>query len=125
MPTPYKKHQRPNPNPSSCTNPNPNTTTTTPAAEANAKAVYFITNNEENAVVALKVGADGMLLDGSITPTGGKGGSGVDAMGVTVPQDGLFSQGSIRVEGEVNPPISFPLTTKIPKLTTKPSISSQ
>lgn len=109
MPTQYKKHHQQKPKPSACSSPMAGSSAIPPAnANANAKAVYFITNNAENSVVALKVGADGMLSDGSITLTGGKGGSGVDAMGVTVPQDGLFSQGAVRVDGNVrSPPQAF------------------
>src|SRR5579862_4039103 len=60
---------------------------------ANAKAVYFITNDATNgnAIVAMKVGADGQLSDGSVTKTGGKGGVGIEK-GAPAAADALFSQ---------------------------------
>ncbi|EPE31900.1 3-carboxy-cis,cis-mucoante lactonizing enzyme [Glarea lozoyensis ATCC 20868] len=69
------------------------------AKAGNAKAVYFLTNAANNAVVALKVGADGKLSAGSMTSTQGKGGVGVDAAGKPALPDGTFSQSIIRVEG--------------------------
>src|SRR6187402_1137511 len=71
------------------------------AAPTNAKAVYFLTNAAENSVVALKVAADGTLSDGSITATGGAGLVGVDAKGSPAVPDGLFSQGAVKVAGNV------------------------
>jgi hypothetical protein len=73
-------------------------------AKANPKAIYFISNAANNSVVALKVAADGTLSDGSITPTGGMGMSGVDATGAPANIDGLFSQGSVKIAGNVRPP---------------------
>ncbi|KAL5331234.1 hypothetical protein ACEPPN_000763 [Leptodophora sp. 'Broadleaf-Isolate-01'] len=77
------------------------------AASTNAKAVYFITNAASNSIVALKVAADGTLSDGSITPTGGAGMSGVDDKGAPAVPDSLFSQGAVKVAGNhivaVNP----------------------
>jgi hypothetical protein len=70
-------------------------------ANGNAKAIYFISNAANNSVVALKVGADGTLSDGSITATGGAGMSGVDATGAPAGADGLFSQGSVKIAGHV------------------------
>jgi hypothetical protein len=73
-------------------------------AKASPKAIYFISNAANNSVVALKVAADGTLSDGSITPTGGMGMSGVDATGAPANIDGLFSQGSVKIAGNVRPP---------------------
>ena len=70
---------------------------------ANAKAIYFITNAAENSVVALKVARDGTLLDGSITATRGNGMVGVDAKGAPAGPDGIFSQGALKVSGNVCP----------------------
>lgn len=72
------------------------------AASTNAKAVYFITNAASNSIVALKVAADGTLSDGSITPTGGAGMSGVDDKGAPAVPDSLFSQGAVKVAGNVS-----------------------
>lgn len=66
-----------------------------------AKAIYFITNDAQNSVVALKVAEDGTLSDGSITSTGGAGMTGVDANGLPAVPDGLFSQGAVKVAGKV------------------------
>lgn len=71
------------------------------AAPSAAKAIYFITNAANNAVVALKVAADGTLSDGSITPTGGAGMSGVDSTGAPAAPDYLFSQGAVKVADNV------------------------
>lgn len=71
----------------------------------NAKAVYFLTNDAKNSVVALKVNADGTLSDGSITLTGGSGASGVDGMtNTTAGPDSLFSQSALKAEGNVSLP---------------------
>jgi hypothetical protein len=79
----------------------------TSAASNNAKAIYFLTNAAENSIVALKVAADGTLSDGSITPTGGAGLSGVDSTGAPAAPDSLFSQGALKVAGNVHFPLSY------------------
>lgn len=66
-----------------------------------AKAVYFLTNDVANAVVALKVNSDGTLSDGSIIPTGGAGGTGVGADGQPAIPDPLFSQGALATSGNL------------------------
>ena len=79
------------------------------ATQGAPKAIYFISNDASaNSIIAMKVGADGTLSDGSITPTGGKGASGIT--GTTnqpAGPDALFSQSAIKVEGNtmiaVNP----------------------
>ncbi|KAI4262184.1 MAG: hypothetical protein L6R42_002634 [Xanthoria sp. 1 TBL-2021] len=76
---------------------------------ATPKAIYFMTNDAaENSIVALKVGQDGTLSDGSRTMTGGKGASGVDGnSSMPAGPDALFSQSALKVEGNwmvaVNP----------------------
>jgi len=75
-------------------------------AKAHPKAIYFISNTANNSVVALKVAADGTLSDGTMTPTGGKGMSGVNTDGKPANIDGLFSQGSVKVAGNVCSPLS-------------------
>lgn len=72
------------------------------SAPTNAKAIYFITNAAQNSIVALKVAADGTLSEGSITATGGAGMTGVNAEGTPAVPDGLFSQGAIKVAGQVS-----------------------
>jgi hypothetical protein len=78
----------------------------TSTASTNAKAIYFITNAANNSIVALKVASDGTLSDGSITPTGGAGLSGVDSTGAPAAPDSLFSQGAVKVAGNVTLPLS-------------------
>lgn len=89
-------------------------TGTTASAAKGAKAVYFITNEAQNAIVALKVNADGTLSEGSTTLTGGQGASGVDgAKNSTAGPDALFSQSAVKADGNVNPPgpTPYPLPT--------------
>jgi hypothetical protein len=74
----------------------------------NAKAIYFMTNAANNSIVALKVAADGTLSDGSITATGGAGMSGLDSTGAPAAPDSLFSQGAVKVAGNVLPPSLLP-----------------
>jgi hypothetical protein len=73
--------------------------TATPAKDA--KVMYYITNDADNAIVALKVGQDGTLSDGSVTPTGGKGGNGIQK-GAPAKVDPLFSQSAVRVGSGVS-----------------------
>lgn len=69
----------------------------------NAKAVYFLTNEAKNSVVALKVHANGTLSDGSITLTGGSGASGIESNNnATAGPDSLFSQSALKAEGNVS-----------------------
>lgn len=60
--------------------------------------------------MALKVAADGTLSDGSITATGGAGLSGIENGGPAAP-DSLFSQGAVKVAGNVS--IVFTSVTNI------------
>ncbi|KAL8788301.1 MAG: hypothetical protein Q9195_007357 [Heterodermia aff. obscurata] len=73
------------------------------AAQPNAKAIYLLTNDAAgNSVVAMKVAADGTLSDGSITPTGGNGASGIDGKSkAPAAPDALFSQSALKVEGNM------------------------
>jgi hypothetical protein len=69
----------------------------------NAKAAYFISNNAQNSVVALKINSDGTLCDGSITPTGGAGESGISgATNMPAGPDSLFSQSPLTIAGNVS-----------------------
>lgn len=68
----------------------------------NAKAVYLLSNEVQNSVVALKVNRDGTLSPGSVHLTGGKGAAGIDdAKNATADGDVLFSQSSLRADGNV------------------------
>lgn len=67
-----------------------------------ARALYFITNNEDNAVVSMRVNADGTLSEGTLTLTGGKGESAIKkSTNMTAGPDSLFSQGAVAVSGRV------------------------
>ena len=71
--------------------------------QQNAKAVYFLTNKATNSVVALKVGRDGTLSDGSVVSTGGNGESAIQA-GLNIPAgpDSLSGTGAIRLYKNVS-----------------------
>ena len=72
-------------------------------AAKTAKALYFMTNAAENSIVALPIGPDGKVSDGTITPTGGKGLQEVDAKtGIPNAPDGLASQGAVKVAAGVS-----------------------
>lgn len=74
----------------------------TRANKVSAKAVYFMTNEAQNSIVALPVQKNGTLSEGTITATGGKGLQEVSAKtGQPNAPDGLSSQGSVRVAGDV------------------------
>lgn len=89
----------------------PGTAASASSTTANAKAIYFITNDACNSVVALRVAADGTLSDGSITATGGAGMNGIDSTtGGPAAPDALFSQGAVKVAGNVRI-IHFPSQT--------------
>lgn len=68
------------------------------------KAIYFLTNDAENAVVAVPIGANGMLSKGTVTKTGGAGSISVDAKGKPATPDALVAQSSLTVVGNVSSP---------------------
>ncbi|MCJ1237611.1 hypothetical protein MMC14_005598 [Varicellaria rhodocarpa] len=76
-----------------------NGTNTTTSART-PKALYFITNDANNSVVAIPISKNGTLSDGSLTATGGAGSNEVDATGKPLAPDALSSQGSVRVAGK-------------------------
>ncbi len=68
----------------------------------NGKAVYLLTNDNSNAVVALPIGKDGLLAPGSRTATGGSGANGIDgSTNQPAAPDALFSQSSLAIAGNV------------------------
>lgn len=72
-----------------------------------AQAVYFITNNAENSVVALPIGENGTLSLGSVTATGGAGSNAIDAAtGDEIVPDALVSQSTVAITGNVSLDIS-------------------
>jgi hypothetical protein len=76
-----------------------------PTARASTgKAVYVITNDEANAVLALPI-SNGLLAAGSVIQTGGAGASAVDSStNQSAGPDALFSQSSLAVAGIVSYP---------------------
>lgn len=65
--------------------------------------VYLISNDAPNTVVALPIGEDGTLSAGTITPTGGNGSvSFSHTLGVPAKPDGLVSQSSLTIAGQVS-----------------------
>jgi hypothetical protein len=66
------------------------------------KAIYILTNDAENAVVALPIGADGLLSKGKVMKTGGAGSVAVDAEGNPATPDALLSQSALTIAGNVS-----------------------
>ncbi|KAI4144530.1 MAG: hypothetical protein L6R39_004141, partial [Caloplaca ligustica] len=77
--------------------------TDTTAARAGPRVIYFLSNDAAgNSIVAMKVGADGTLSEGSTTPTGGKGASGLlPNTNRTAGPDSLSSQSAVYVKGNM------------------------
>jgi hypothetical protein len=69
------------------------------------KAIYTITNEKQNSVIALPIGSDGLLYQGTSTPTGGSGSNALTASGKTTAPaapDALVSQSALTVVGNVS-----------------------
>lgn len=72
-------------------------------AVAVGKAVYFLTNGATNAVVALPIGKDGTLSNGTVTKTGGAGSIAINGRtGQPGLPDALVGQSSVTVVGNVS-----------------------
>ncbi|KAI4863361.1 hypothetical protein F4820DRAFT_377951 [Hypoxylon rubiginosum] len=70
------------------------------ACKATGKAVYLLTNDANNAVVALPIDEDGALAAGTITPSGGAGSNTIDGTTMKPAQpDALVSQSSLTIAG--------------------------
>lgn len=68
----------------------------------NGKAAYVITNDEQqNAVAAISINADGTLGDATVTATGGSGSIAVDADGKPAVPDALVGQSALTIAGNV------------------------
>ncbi|CAN9245528.1 unnamed protein product [Alternaria alternata] len=63
------------------------------------RAIYMLTNDAENAVVALPIGADGMLSKGKVMKTRGAGSVAVDAEGKPATPDALVGQSALTIAG--------------------------
>ncbi|KAK3392907.1 hypothetical protein B0H63DRAFT_504916 [Podospora didyma] len=81
---------------SSCGNPQSNNST----ASVAGKAVYFITNDQVNSVVALPIGADGTLSPGTVTATGGAGSVALNSKNEPATPDALVSQSALTLAGQ-------------------------
>ena len=72
------------------------------AAAITGKALYLITNEDQNAIVSLPINPDGSLGQGTSTSTGGAGSVAVDAAGDPATPDALLSQSALKVAGNVS-----------------------
>ncbi|KAM7217324.1 hypothetical protein V8F06_007267 [Rhypophila decipiens] len=72
------------------------------AKVANAKALYFLTNDEDNTIAAIELGDNGLVTGkGATYQTGGKGSNGIDgATNEKAAPDALFSQSALTVAGK-------------------------
>ncbi|EXJ86611.1 hypothetical protein A1O3_03564 [Capronia epimyces CBS 606.96] len=68
-------------------------------APAQPRAIYIITNDQTNSVVALPVAADGTLSTGTVTATGGQGSNSVDGSNQPAAPDALDAQSSLTLVG--------------------------
>lgn len=79
-----------------------------PGMNSNAmmgKAIYVLTNEGTNGVLAIPIGKDGTLSKGKVTMTGGAGSVAVDADGKPATPDALISQSALTIAGNVSVPI--------------------
>ncbi|RBA20821.1 hypothetical protein FPRO05_08268 [Fusarium proliferatum] len=73
-----------------------------PGMNSNAmtgKAIYVLTNEKANGVLAIPIGQDGTLSKGKVTMTGGAGSVAVDAEGKPATPDALISQSALTIAG--------------------------
>jgi hypothetical protein len=61
----------------------------------------MITNEDQNAVAAIKINPDGLLGDGTLTSTGGAGLAAMEADGQPAMPDSLISQSALAIAGQV------------------------
>ena len=69
------------------------------------KAIYTLSNEQQNSVIALPIGSNGLLSQGTSTPTGGAGSNVIVASGNTTGPagpDALNSQSCLTVVGNVS-----------------------
>jgi hypothetical protein len=66
------------------------------------KAIYMLSNEQANAVIALPVAATGMLSSGTSTATGGAGSNAIDgSTNKPAGPDALVSQSALTIAGDV------------------------
>jgi hypothetical protein len=71
------------------------------ACSSQGKAIYLISNDQANTVIAVKITTDGLLAGGTSTATGGAGSNSVDGMNMPASPDALVSQSALTVAGDV------------------------
>ncbi|KAI1331219.1 hypothetical protein F5Y16DRAFT_296045 [Xylariaceae sp. FL0255] len=77
-------------------NPNPSA-----SPKVIGKAVYILTNDKTNAIVALPINAKGTLSKGSVTPSGGSGSDSIHAdTQMPAAPDALISQSALTLAGD-------------------------
>jgi hypothetical protein len=70
---------------------------------ASGKALYFLTNNQQNKVVALPISADGTLSNGTVTETKGMGSNSIDgSTNLAAGPDALVGQAALTIAGHVS-----------------------
>ncbi|KAL5345023.1 hypothetical protein ACLOAV_009976 [Pseudogymnoascus australis] len=69
-------------------------------AVAVGKAIYFLTNDQANGVVAIPIGADGTLSQGTVTGTGGCGSVALNSNNQPATPDALVSQSALTLVGD-------------------------
>lgn len=80
---------------------------------ATGRAIYFLTNDANNAVVSIPIAADGTLSEGTVTVTGGAGSNAINgANNMPAAPDALVAQSSLTIAGNVSPPSLIPLIPK-------------
>lgn len=66
------------------------------------KAIYFLTNDQTNGVVAIPIGADGTLSQGAVTETGGCGSVALNSDNQPATPDALVGQSALTLVGDVS-----------------------
>ncbi|KFY68384.1 hypothetical protein V496_01127 [Pseudogymnoascus sp. VKM F-4515 (FW-2607)] len=69
-------------------------------AVAVGKAIYFLTNDQTNGVVAIPIGADGTLSQGAVTETGGCGSVALNSDNQPATPDALVGQSALTLVGD-------------------------
>ncbi|KAF9637190.1 hypothetical protein BFW01_g8086 [Lasiodiplodia theobromae] len=67
---------------------------------ATGRAIYFLTNDANNAVVSIPIAADGTLSEGTVTVTGGAGSNAINgANNMPAAPDALVAQSTLTIAG--------------------------
>lgn len=71
-------------------------------AVAVGKAIYLLTNDQANGVVAMPIGANGTLSQGTVAGTGGRGSVALNSDNQPATPDALVSQSALTLVGDVS-----------------------